>query len=407
MCSVGSYLLLLCLGAAATAAPLAIDVVPVATAPPFATFQSHNQKVVANSKGIFLTYYVAKKPDTWRLVRSVDGGRTFKTVYESNTEKTRAPAMETDEKNHIYLTHPASDHRKTRFLRFTESNGYTGPDIAKTCDAAGSASKYAMAYDRPRGRFYHATQWGVFMAIDKSGSLRGKRELFRGGGPTGSGPAYPHLFVDAAGVVHYALTTADRHGKIPYETIRYLKSTDGARTWRTMVGKPIKTPTSCEPNGPATMVNLPDEVKESTWLAVMHVKDGKVHFAYRAGTHRRRHYMRFDGRTGKREIDRADWKGKKIRLLGGDSALFASNPRIRRGPLVAVSRGHDGRVAALISRDNGSSWQDYATSSTKFSSIYALGGCRQITADGKVIGTFSGVQSGGGWKIYFFQIKIK
>src|SRR5262245_57535784 len=68
-----------------------------------ATGQSHNQKVVANAYGIFMTHIhkrqccdilnscadepPAKCPDanliaTWRLSRSVDGGASFTTVYE-------------------------------------------------------------------------------------------------------------------------------------------------------------------------------------------------------------------------------------------------------------------------------------------------------------------------------------
>src|SRR5215475_13666303 len=68
-----------------------------------ATFQSHNQKVVANAYGIFMTHIHkqqccdslnscvdappascpdAKFTSTWRLSRSVNGGATFTTTYE-------------------------------------------------------------------------------------------------------------------------------------------------------------------------------------------------------------------------------------------------------------------------------------------------------------------------------------
>lgn len=47
----------------------------------YGTFQSHNQKVVSNRNGIFVTYvrsankeYTAQE---WRLARSTDGGKTF------------------------------------------------------------------------------------------------------------------------------------------------------------------------------------------------------------------------------------------------------------------------------------------------------------------------------------------
>src|SRR5262245_35088416 len=90
-----------------------------------ATYQSHNQKVVANAYGIFMTHThktqcckrrnscldspPATCPDTnfiatWRLSRSVDGGATFRTVYEGR-HGTSPPALETDSQGNIYLAH--------------------------------------------------------------------------------------------------------------------------------------------------------------------------------------------------------------------------------------------------------------------------------------------------------------
>jgi len=397
-----------------------IDVVRVADSKTgYATFQSHNQKVVANKNGIFLTYLYAENPDTWRLARSTDGGRTFRTVYESNTEKTRAPAMETDENNCIYLTHPASDSRKTRFLRFTESNGYTAPDIDKT-GGAGSASKYAMAYDRRRRQFYHATQGGRLLTFDMSGNLRSDRQLW--GRSAKSGTAYPHLFVDSAGVLHHAVTTHDAGDSVPYETIRYIKSLDGGANWQAMDGTAIRIPTSPEPTGPSTMINLGgDEISPyATWLSSMYPKGGKIHFAYRTvnpwkpknlgnppGIEGRQHYMRFNERTGAREIDSwknaGRWQGRNITLVSVE-VLIASDPQNPSAPLYAVGRSSDGRLSALISRDNGSTWADYAISEAPFKKIYALGGCREVTRDGKVIGSFGGIPgSGGAFQVFFFS----
>ncbi len=52
----------------------------------YGTFQSHNQKVVSNRSGIFMTHirtrnapYTAQQ---WRLSRSTDGGKSFITLYE-------------------------------------------------------------------------------------------------------------------------------------------------------------------------------------------------------------------------------------------------------------------------------------------------------------------------------------
>src|SRR5947208_1019140 len=50
----------------------------------YGTFQSHNQKVLSNANGIFMTHirtrneaYTAQQ---WRLSRSADGGKNFKTI---------------------------------------------------------------------------------------------------------------------------------------------------------------------------------------------------------------------------------------------------------------------------------------------------------------------------------------
>ena len=65
----------------------------------FGTFQSHNQKIVSNDNGIFMTHvrqankeYTAQ---TWRLSRSTDGGKSFATVYEA-INACSSPALETD-----------------------------------------------------------------------------------------------------------------------------------------------------------------------------------------------------------------------------------------------------------------------------------------------------------------------
>lgn len=63
----------------------------------FATFQSHNQKVVSNRHGLFITYVRRANADyraqLWRLARSTDGGKSFTTVLEE-TRATSAPALE-------------------------------------------------------------------------------------------------------------------------------------------------------------------------------------------------------------------------------------------------------------------------------------------------------------------------
>src|SRR3954453_5945696 len=74
----------------------------------YGTFQSHNQKVLANKAGIFATslhrHTSAYEPANWRLSRSTDGGRTFTVIFESDNP-TKAPSIETDDESNIYLAH--------------------------------------------------------------------------------------------------------------------------------------------------------------------------------------------------------------------------------------------------------------------------------------------------------------
>lgn len=384
------------------------------------TFQSHNQKVVANTNGVFMTYLdtcADTSPNIWRLARSTDGGQSFTTVYQGS-DYTKAPAMETDESNNIYLAYPTYG-SSMHFLRFSANNGYTSPGISQTYAGVNCAAKYAMAYDQPRQRFYIATQYGRLLTVDKSGNLLNNQQVFSSNSGN-SGAAYPNVCVDTAGVLHFGETVADGGNNIPYQSIRYVKSTDGGATWQAMRGTLLTTPTTPEPTGPSDMINLPDEVFPlSTWLSAMHVKQGKVHFTYRAVNPwvpsyfglvttlvERQHYMRFNGSTGVRELDSwsawGAWQGTGITLAGVDG-LLASNPNNPSGPVYAVQASTDGHLSALVSLDNGSTWVDYATTSQGLSGIYAVGGCRTLTPDGKVIGSFSAV-SGGLWRTYFFSL---
>ena len=391
----------------------------------YSVFQSHNQKVVANTNGIFITYLDScpdTSPNTWRLARSTDGGHTFTTVYQGS-DYTRAPAMETDETNNIYLTYPTYG-TNTHFLRFTAANGYTAPNLTQAYSGVSSAAKYAMAYDRQRQRFYIATQYGLMLTVDKSGNLLQSQQVFSTS-RSNSYTAYPNLLVDAAGVLHFGETTADGGNHIPYESIRHLQSADGGATWQTMGGTPVTAPTTPEPTGPSDMINLPDEITPwATWLSATHVKGGKVHFAYRTVNPwdpayfgnptpimERQHYMRFNGSTGVREIDSwsdwGRWGGTNISVAAVDG-LLASDPNDPSGPIYFVGLSSSGVLSAIISHDNGSSWNDYASATTQsalgLSSIYSVGGCRTLAPDGKVIGSLSAMR-GGVRRTYFYSIR--
>lgn len=205
------------------------------------------------------------------------------------------------------------------------------------------------------------------------------------------------------GVLHAAWTTvmvpAPRPAKPIYWDIHHMQSADGGLTWSTMTGKPVSIPVPADNSGPTDRITLDDEYGVSNWLANMHLKAGKAHFFYLARTvPPRQHAMRFDIATGQREVDHQDisLKGETLALTGLDG-FFASDPRQAGSPLYCIAREvRSFRIACLISRDNGSTWHDYAVStkfsdgdSTEFHQPYAVGGCRSVTADGHIIGSFT------------------
>ena len=64
-------------------------------------------------------------------------------------------------------------------------------------------------------------------------------------------------------------------------------------------------------------------------------------------------------------------------------------------------------LVCLTSADDGRTWHDHAVSEATFS-LYAVGGCRELTDDGAVIGAFTDTRDTsarpGGSRVYFFRI---
>ena len=109
----------------------------------YGTFQSHNQKVVSNHNGIFMTY--VRQPNKeytaqpWRLVRSTDGGRHFATVFEA-TNATKQPVLETDEDDNLYLARPDYVDGHAYLYRFSPADGYAHPMSRRSPGPAGNTA---------------------------------------------------------------------------------------------------------------------------------------------------------------------------------------------------------------------------------------------------------------------------
>ncbi|MBM3477155.1 MAG: hypothetical protein FJX75_28135 [Armatimonadetes bacterium] len=129
----------------------------------YATFQSHNQKVVSNGRGYFVAYlrrrneaYTAQQ---WRLVRSRDGGRTWRTLHEE-TNATNPPCLETDDEDNLYLVRPDWAWNQSYLYRFLARDDYATPLVSQI---PGSVhGKFALEIDLPRRRLYYFSANNTF-----------------------------------------------------------------------------------------------------------------------------------------------------------------------------------------------------------------------------------------------------
>jgi len=375
----------------------------------YGTFQSHNQKIVANRRGIFMTHirshntnYTAQQ---WRLSRSRDGGRTFKTLFEA-THATNPPVVETDDDDNVYLVRPDFLDGHAYLYPFLAAKDYREPQITRIPN--GSAGKYSLALDRARRQLYYFAHNNTFHRLALDGTVLSSTNLLTAG--KSAALQYPLLCLDAGGVLHAAWTSL-KHGVYLYWDIHYLQSADGGVSWRNMRGAPVSLPVIADEGGPADRITLDDEFEVHTWLESFFARAGKAHFLYLTqSTPSRQHYVRYDLATAKRELDlQPAFRGKQISLRGLDGFL-ATRGSESSATIYAVSRdANASRLACLASNDNGTTWRDYAVSDP-VANPYAIGGCREITRDGFVIGSFtdqgtSGPNAGFVPKVYFFKIK--
>ena len=363
--------------------------------------------MAANPNGIFTTHIRSRNEaftaQQWRLSRSVDGGATFETVYES-VDATNAPAIETDAAGNLYLVRSDFVDGSASLYRFRAEDGYAATRRRCHRIPGGSAGKYCMNLDEPRSRLYYFTWGRSLFVLGLDGAVLERQELTVDG--DNAGPQYPLSFLDPSGVLHAAWTTL-KHGVYMYWDIHYMASDDGARSWRRMDGTALQIPLRVDDTGPTDRITLDDEFEIHSWLSNLIVKDGKAHFAYAAQAESwRQHYVRYDLATAARDVDLyPTFEGEEIRLASLDG-FFASRAALAEAPLYYVSSA-GGRLGCLASDDNGKTWYDYAVSDESFNP-YSIGGARELTADGAIVGTFTDFRTAEGLdisQVHFFRIQ--
>ena len=374
----------------------------------YGTFQSHNQKVLQNGHGIFLTHIRTRNEaytaQTWRLMHSADGGATFRVVHEA-THATNPPVIESDSKDNLYLIRPDFTSGDAFLYRFSPEDDYSTHEITEI--PRGAAGKYAMYLDEPRGLIYYFAHNNTFHTLNLVGTLLSTVDVVTAGDHAVL--QYPQLNMDGDGRLHTAWTT-QKHGVYMYWDIHHMLRDTPERPWRTMTGEALTLPVIVDNTGPAPRISLDDEFDAHTWLSSFTIKGHKIHFAYLAQTTPpREHYMRYDMTTGERDVHMYPRFGGEefaVQSLGG---FFATPDASAESPLFFVSQ-EQGYLTALRSDDNGATWHDHARYDEPFH-IYSPGGARRTTPDGYIIGTFTDQDgSNAGTErsssIYFFKVPI-
>jgi len=378
----------------------------------YATFQSHNQKVVSNENGIFLTYTYQFDLQTawtrWRLVRSTDGGKTFSVVYTSPEMGSNAPCIDTDSDNNILLV--CTDYNDPRdrpfyYYRFEAARNYTDPRI--TTAKYHASGKFSMYYHGESDLIYLFNHYGRLIVLNAtSGKHVLQKDVMKTSGDNAM-TQYPHVFVSPDGVLHHAWTT-QKHSEYMYWDIHYARSGDGGRNWQTANGTGLPREFKPDDSGPSDQIIMGDEFDYHTWLTSMVVKGGKAHFAYLCQTpDRRMEYVRLDLETGLIDIRVQPFFGGETVDIYGLDGFFCTGPGT--SPLYYVARANLTHIGALVSHDNGETWHDAAISEPLPNSIYSVGGCRELVPEG-IIGSFTnqyGVYPDTiAGDVYFFRIPV-
>ncbi len=354
----------------------------------YGTFQSHNQKVIHTPGGLFMTYLRSRNEEytaqQWRLMHSADGGETWRVLHEE-TNATNPPVLEADEAGTVYLIRPDFVDDHSYLYRFAAGDLEAPPVISVTPHSM--AGKFCALFDAGRRELhYFSHNKDSLFTLDLEGHLLRTCRLTTAG--ANAITQYPHLCLDAAGTLYAAWTTS-YHDRYLYWDIHVAKSPDGGVHWHKLDGTPLELPVVADDASTADRISLDDELEVHTWLHSFVAKGGKLHFAYRANTDPPRfHYMRYDLATGARDMDLTPRFGGETLEATWFDGFFAAAAEQPESPLYYVG-ANGSQLVCLVSHDNGATWHDHAVSRSPIVEPYAIGGCRELTPEGDVIGSFT------------------
>ncbi|WP_036255412.1 hypothetical protein [Methylocapsa acidiphila] len=422
--------------------------------PNYATFGSQTPHVAANNNGIFVVYLAHEKPGTlnmnwsnvfqWVLKRSTDGGRTFTTVFTGPFRFGKAPEIETDEGDNIYLfdgyySPRGTDLHSTNLLMYVFSNidNYRRPKVSEY--AHESAGKYTALYDVQRNQFYYLGfgQDSPFLVLAKGGDVTSRYNFFKTGQLAEA--EYVHMAMDG-GRLYVAWTTTplgncggtphEWHCSTPvYYSIHFIYSDDGAATWKHPDGTAFTLPVVSDTGGLAPNI-VPEKYlgQQAAWLANMTASRGIVHFMYQLSPLKNEIYQAF--RTAPFStvhcLENVFGPPAKSGGFGGGGFVAFGNDGIithdNAGNLYVVtldtskpsSGAARGTLAAplivLKSSDAGASWSTIASSVQSFAGNSFISGPRVVSSKYGIIGVFTGSETGS-WEpnahqVYFVRITV-
>jgi len=384
-------------------------------APFFATFDSHNQRIVDDAFGVFVAHLTRMYPgpswqlgnglDTqsdWQLLRSTDAGVSFQTVYTGRAGTHVSPVLDADAAGNLYVVEQhftALKGTSPTLLRFDPAAGFRSPSQRSISGMA--SDKFTTVYDPVKDVFYYAaTSYepghpARIATIPPTGPIQVSPPVVTQG--SHGFLMYPLLRMDEQSNLYFAWTTQ----ALPsiraylYWDIHFMMSPDQGRTWTNAKGQPLRTPVVVDGDGPTDRVTLPDETGTHPWLSSFLPKDGIVHFAYNTQEKvLRKHAKRFDTSAQRFDVDHYPTFTGNALSVSGQGGFFISRRGDRGGMVYFVGQNlRDQTVVVLASDDAGVTWFDYAVGRQRFASLYSVSGEREIGPSGNIYAVFTDLQT--------------
>lgn len=407
------------------------------------TFGPWAQHVVyAPGGGIFVAYMYEDDDASgypsgyWRLARSTDGGRSFRTVYDGKQDgRVSHVEVEADRAGNVYVvaTTEASGSWRTFFYRFPA--GHYGSHTRMIL--SNGSSKFSAVYDPVRNKidvlfWWFASNKPNFYSLTPDGTVARSAQLFSPSNESQATPEYPNLQIGPDGMIFAAWTTVDNNlwnngsGTQNYYDARFLESSDGGQTWVGRNGQ-VSLPIAGDDTGPSFQIVNTKNPQEfiprdsssyrGNWnvLNSFAFNRGNLSFFYQGPTPQPHvSYAQFNWSTRSfTERISPRWTTSDGQKLGGKEGWATgafSQDQTFAGRLFITTQGPSGspgyqRLVTAYSEDGGTSWCTYAKSSwtAKSANIRYIGASRFLADNGTVLGIFTDTTGPTSANVYFLR----